>query len=425
MRARAGLVLLAAAALATSACTGASPSPTHAAKTVVPQRVSWTREATIPGIALSSVTTDPVTGATYAGGSLPASASSAYSGPLIKGGTRKPVLWERTPDGTWHEAPVRVTSFYGAQATLASMSSYRRLSVLGAVAGGAHANPRPSFFTGGTGGISEHEQNFYVWGGENAIGIVGVAAGPTGLLMVGQWAPDGHRASGALWTSADGRAYVRHDEIPGLGDSLGGRRTTAPLAASYAAGRFVVVGSVTDLTRPGLSIVPAVWLSDGRSVVQGSLPAAAGELGGPTDVSCAGTQCLAAGLLTVRGTQTLRVWRIAVTGDPASAAAGHELDLAGCPAPPPAPDPGSVTPRAPTVRVSAGTDGSGWVVASTSRSGVACRVSGSAARPVGVPGGCVPAAVEAVPGVAGRAPGAVLVCTGAAGAAGATAYRAG
>ncbi len=228
MGTRTGLALLAVAALATSACTGSGGSSTQhgSAKTVAPQRISWVRDATIPGITPGSVTTDPVTGMTYVGGSLPAAASSAYKGPLIQGGTRKPVLWARTPAGDWHEAPVTVTSFYGAQATLASMSAYQRLTALGAVAGGAHANPRPSFFAGGAGGIAEHEQNFYVWGGENAIGIVGVAAGPTSLLMVGQWAPDGHRASGALWTSADGRAYLRHDEIPGLGDSLGGKRTT-------------------------------------------------------------------------------------------------------------------------------------------------------------------------------------------------------
>ena len=85
---------------------------------------------------------------------------------------------------------------------------------LGAVAGGAHANPRPSFFVGGPGVIAEHEQPFDAWGGENAVGITGVAASPDRLLLVGQWAPDGHRASGALWTSADGRSYVRHDRSP-------------------------------------------------------------------------------------------------------------------------------------------------------------------------------------------------------------------
>jgi hypothetical protein len=421
MRGRAGLALLAVAVMATSACTGSSGTTSpRATGSTAPQRLSWIQDATIPGIAPGSVTTDPVTGETYLGGSLPAAASSAYKGPLIQGGTRKPVLWERSATGGWHEARITVTSFYGAQATLASMSSYQRLTALGAVAGGAHANPRPSFFTGGPGGISEHEQKFDTWGGENAIGIVGVAAGPSRLLMVGQWAPDGHRASGALWTSADGRTYVRHDRIPGLGDSLGGRRTTAPLAASYAAGRFVVVGSVTDLTKPGLSIVPAVWLSDGLSVIQGTLSAGAGELGGPTDVACDAppsgpVQCLAGGLLTVRGAQTLRAWRIAVSGAPASAVTGHELDVAGCLTPPPAPDPGSSTPRAATVRVSVGPDGSGWVVASTSRSGVACRISGTTARPVTLPAGCVPAAVEAVPVASGRPSVAALVCTGAAG----------
>ncbi len=82
-----------------------------------------------------------------------------------------------------------MTSFYGAQATLASLSAYGRVVGLGAVAGGAHANPRPSFFVGGPTAVAEREQNFYVYGGENAVGIVSVAAGPRTLLMVGQWAP--------------------------------------------------------------------------------------------------------------------------------------------------------------------------------------------------------------------------------------------
>src|SRR6185437_519515 len=124
---RLGPAVLAVAALVTAACTGSShPSGSaHATKPVAPQRVSWVKEMTIPDVLPSSVTTDRVSGTTYVGGSLPAAASSAYSGPLIKGGTRKPVLWERAAGGTWRETPVKVTSFYGAQATLASMSSYQ------------------------------------------------------------------------------------------------------------------------------------------------------------------------------------------------------------------------------------------------------------------------------------------------------------
>ncbi len=280
--------------------------------------------------------------------------------------------------------------------------------------------------------IAEHEQPFDTWGGEDAVGITGVAASPDRLLLVGQWAPDGHRASGALWTSADGRSYVRHDQIPGLGDSLGGKRTTAPSSASYAGGRFVVVGSVTDLTQPGLSIVPAVWLSDGLTVTAGTMASAKGELGGPTDVACGPVtntqpvECLAAGLLTVAGKQALRAWRIDVTGQPAGGAVGHELDLSACAAPPPAPDPGSSTPRPPTVRVSVGADGTGWVTASTSAGGVTCRISGGAAHPVTVPTGCVPVAAQAVsPSSPGSPTEAALICATAGGTGGVTTYRAG
>jgi hypothetical protein len=427
----AGAAFAAVTVLAAGACTGSSGADQRATPDR-PEQLTWTPEQTIPDVRPGGITTDPTTGLTYVGGSLPAGSTSSYSGPLIKGGTRKPVLWVRSADGTWAQARLKVTSFYGAQATLASLSAYRRVIGLGAVAGGAHANPRPSFFVGDSTTLAEHEQNFYVFGGENAVGIVSVAAGPQALLMVGQWAPDGHRASGALWTAADGLVFVRHDEIPGLGDSLGGQRTTSPQAAAAIGERFVVVGSVTDLSKPTLSIEPAVWLSgDGTSVTAGSLTPTAGHLGGPSAVACAakpelagggataGT-CLTAGLLTVSGKEHLAAWRI----DVADTAKGQPLDVSGCPSPAPAPDAGESTARPPRVRVSIGPDGRGWIVAATSRAGIACRVDGGTVRPVTVPAGCIPLAVQA-PGQSSTAgdaqPGQpVLVC---ADAVGVTTYR--
>jgi hypothetical protein len=401
------MVLLSAA----SSCTGSSGG-SHTGRTSKPVAMAWTLEQTIPDLRPGGVTTDPTTGTTYVGGSLPASAKSTYSGPLIKGGTRKPVLWSRDSHGAWHEVPLAVTSFYGAQATFASLSAYGRLVALGAVAGGAHANPRPSFFVGDAARLAEREQNFYVYGGENAVGIVSVAAGPRTLLMVGQWAPDGHRASGALWTSADGVRYVRHDEIPGLGDSGGGQVTTSPQAAAAVGDRFVVVGSVTDLTKPTLSVAPAVWTSDGTSVTAGSLPSPGGGFGGPTAIACAPatSRCLAAGPVTANGRATMAAWRVDATGTPT----GRPLDLSGCPMPDPAPDPGESTARPPRIRVSVDDAGNGWLVAATSRAGVACRVRGTTVTPVTVPTGCVPIAVQAVADRAG------LVC---ANARGVTTYR--
>jgi hypothetical protein len=412
-------------ALATSlaACSGSRGDDRHRGQPVTPVTVSWTAEQAIPGIRPGGIATDPTTGATYIGGSLAASAQSTYSGPLIKGGTRKPVLWARDPHGVWHEVALKVTSFYGAQATFASLSAYGRLVALGAVAGGAHANPRPSFFVGDAAQMVEREQSFSLYGGENAVGIVGVAAGPHTLLMVGQWAPDGHRASGALWTSPDGVRYVRHDEIPGLGDSAGGQITTSPQAAAAIGDRFVVVGSVTDLTKPALSVAPAVWTSDGTSVVAGSLPSPGGGYGGPTAIACAQPtgRCLAAGPLTARGVATMAAWRIGATGT----ATGLPLDLSACRAPDPAPDPGETTSRPARIRLAVDAKGDGWLVASTSRAGVACRVSGTKVRPVTVPSGCIPVAVQAPLGIdgtdaTGAAGRAELVC---ASARGVTTYR--
>jgi hypothetical protein len=407
--------------LGAAACTGSSGEDrSHVDRTVKPEPVRWTAERTIAGVQPGGVTTDPVTGTTYVGGSVPAAAASSYSGPLIKGGTRKPVLWARSADGSWHEVALRVRSFYGAQATLASVSADGRLVGLGAVAGGAHANPRPSFFVGDARRVAEREQNFYVYGGENAVGIVSVAAGSRTLLMVGQWAPDGHRASGALWTSPDGTTYVRHDEIPGLGDSADGQRTTSPQAAAAVGDRFVVVGSVTDLTKAALSIVPAVWTSDGTSVELGSLPALAGQLGGPTAIACAtpkpasGT-CLTAGLVTQQGHDVLAAWTVDVGSNPTGPAHGTSVDVRGCPTPAPAPDLGQSVARPPRVRVSVDGAGSGWIVAATSRSGVACHVTHGAARPVTLPAACTPVAVQAPPGAESATNRPELVCADARG----------
>lgn len=410
-------VAAAALLLVVAACTSSSGSnhggTDHRATTEV---LSWTPEQRVDGLQPGGIATDLVDGTTYVGGSLPADATSSYSGPLIQGGTRKPSLWARPAGGTWHEVPLTVTSFYGAQATLASIGANGRVNALGAVAGGAHANPRPSFFVGDASRVVEREQNFYVYGGENAVGIVSVAAGPHLFLMVGQWAPDGHRASGALWTSADGVRYVRHDEIPGLGDSADGQRTTSPQAAAPVGDRFVVVGSITDLSKAQLSIVPAVWTSTGTQVDLGTLPARAGQLGGPSTVACAASsgsagRCLTAGLVAGGGGEVLVAWTIAV-GD---TAVGAPVDLGGCAAPAPAPDPGESVARPARVRVSIGQDGDGWIVASTGRAGVACRVTHGAAHPVSVPAGCVPVAVQAPAGPDAATARPVLVCTTAAG----------
>jgi hypothetical protein len=389
-------------ALTLTACTGSAPAkprPTPSATTA--PAVSWRPDQTIAGLLPTAVTTDPKTGFVYVGGATKAGRTASYSGPLIKGGALQPALWLRRSDGSWHLGHLKVTSFYGAQATLSSVAADLTVVALGAVAGGAHANPRPSFFRGAQAHLTEEEQNFYVWGGENAVGIVSMAISDAERpLMVGQWAPDGHRASGALWTSGYSDTYVRHDAIPGLADSKGGKRTTSPLAAAGAAGGYAIVGSVTDLTKPGLSIVPAVWTSaDGTAVTLGTLPAPPGTFGGPTDIACRDRRtindpslpgtCITAGLLTAGGVPRLAAWRVVV----GPTATGQLIDTRACEPPPAAPDPGAEAARAPTVRVSLDRSGTGWVVASTSRAGVVCRVVGLVARPVATPPGCTPIAV--------------------------------
>jgi hypothetical protein len=219
--------------------------------------------------------------------------------------------------------------------------------------------------------------------------------------------------------------YVRHDAIPGLADSLDGQRTTSPQAAVSLGDRFLVVGSITDLTKPTLSVEPAAWTTDGSSVTTDALPAPGGQLGGPTALACARPEhglpgapksvgsCVAAGLLTAQGRDVLAAWTIGVLDRTIES---RPIDVSACRPPAAAPDPGESTPRPPRVRVSIGL-GASWIVVATSAAGVACRVDGQTAVPVALPTGCVPVAVQAPqsPGGTGS-----LIC---ADAEGVTTYR--
>jgi hypothetical protein len=133
---------------------------------------------------------------------------------------------------------------------------------------------------------------------------------------------------------------------------------------------------------------------------------------------------VAAGLLTSQGHDVLAAWTISVQDQVVTSRA---IDVSECRPPAAAPDVGETTPRPPRVRVSSAVGGPSWIVASTSTAGVACRVdstsagSGAApvARPVTLPTGCVPVAVQAHLPEAGPA---TLLC---ADAFGVTTYRQG
>ncbi len=425
---RTALVALAAPAallaLLAAGCTGSSERRAAPRPSPRPEPLTWTAERVLPGVRPGGITTDPTSGLVYVGGSTPAVRSPAYDGPIYAEVKRRPVLWQRDLGGRWRETHLHVTSFYGAQATLSSVSAAGRVMALGTAIGGAHANPRPSFFTGAAGGLSEHTQAFEVYGGPNALAITAAGAGAREFVMVGQWAPDRHQASGAVWTSPDGESFVRHDAIPGFGDSADGRRTTSPFAVSTLDGAFVIVGSTLSIGGGDLTIDPGLWLSaDGTRVRAGTMGRPAGTSGGPTALACQGSAtssqpvgtagpgaagCLAAGMVQSAGASRLAAWRVSAH----PAATGSLVDVRGCPTPPPAPQLGSAAPgpREATVRVAIGPDGSGWLVASTGSAGVACQVVGQVARRVTVPAGCLPVGV-----LAPRAGSAVLVCADATG----------
>lgn len=220
--------------------------------------------------------------------------------------------------GAWSNGaavPLFPATGYGRQAELTQpAASGERLLALGSAFGGAHANPRPTIWTGTAAGLTEHEQPVELLGGERAVTTSGTAVSPAGYLLTGQW---DHRAGGvgaAAWASGDGVSWTLSED-PALLST--GVEQTRLLSAAGGGPGFVAVGDV----RSGPTVRPAAWTSaDGAAWTRVALPlpaasASASASASAWRVSCAVADC------TVVGTtaeQRLACW----TGPPWTAFAG-------------------------------------------------------------------------------------------------------
>ncbi|WP_326569751.1 hypothetical protein VSH64_01460 [Amycolatopsis rhabdoformis] len=211
---------------------------------------------------------------------------------------RAPAAWVEGP--SWTPVPLRPATGYGRQAELTlPAAAGSRLLALGSAFGGAHANPRPTIWTGTVaGGLTEHEQPVELLGGERAVTTSGAAASASGFVLTGQW---DHRTGGvgaAAWTSVDGVAWTLAEDPALLSTSEGQTRL---LAATGGGPGFVAAGDV----RSGLLVRPAVWTSaDGSAWTRVDLPSPAASAT-VWRVTCAAADCTAVG---TTGEQRLACW---------------------------------------------------------------------------------------------------------------------
>ncbi|WIX78392.1 hypothetical protein QRX50_44755 [Amycolatopsis carbonis] len=208
---------------------------------------------------------------------------------------RAPAAWL---NGT--AVPLFPATGYGRQAELTlPAASGARLLALGSAYGGAHANPRPTIWTGSvTDGLTEHAQPVELLGGERAVTTSGSAAGPAEFVLTGQW---DHRSGGvgaAVWTSADGASWALRED-PALLSTAS--EQTRVLAAAFDGQDYVAVGDA----RSGLSVRPMAWTSaDGSAWTRVSLPSPA-DSASAWRVTCSGSACDAVGVTTE---QRLACW---------------------------------------------------------------------------------------------------------------------
>jgi len=212
---------------------------------------------------------------------------------LVTGGQGGgPAAW--TGD-TW--TPVRFEplagSYYGPRQVIGSVAcADGRIAMVGAVPGGAHGNPRVSTWRStGSGSMAENAAPFETYGGDEAVDVGRIAAGPGGFAIAGD-----RVSGGAGWFSADGVTYT-------LREIRGGGPTVARDAVALADGRWLIVGGAGVKGRADQRA--AAWITrDGRAWEAADPPVAPGY----NEVQRAvrqGDDVVAAGM---RGT-AFAVWR--------------------------------------------------------------------------------------------------------------------
>ncbi|MFC7535510.1 hypothetical protein [Actinoplanes sp. GCM10030250] len=159
------------------------------------------------------------------------------------GGTR-PAAWTSKDAVTWE--PVRFaplpTSQYGPLNVISAVAcAGGRVVMLGSAPGGAHGNLRiSSWHRLPDGRMAENPAPFETFGGDTAVDVAHLAAGPGGFAIAG------NRSTGAAaWLSPDGTEFTLFEDAPGLATGAG-PRTVARDVVQLLDGRWMVVGGRGD-----------------------------------------------------------------------------------------------------------------------------------------------------------------------------------
>jgi hypothetical protein len=166
-----------------------------------------------------------------------------------------PAAWSTADARTWTALPLTPATGYGRQAELTmAAADGARVSAWGQAFGGAHSNPRPTLWNGTAAQLTEHEQSFILFGGEDAIATVAEAASAGTFLLAGAWDGASGRYGAAVWTSPDGEHWTRSADAPGLASGPG--EQTFARGAAAGPGGFLLLGS-TQLAAGGT--LPLAW----------------------------------------------------------------------------------------------------------------------------------------------------------------------
>jgi hypothetical protein len=247
-----GLALVLAAA-----CTAPAPPPVP-----MPASLAWT-EATLPmppGTPgrLAVLDAADCDGIWYVVG-----------GVLGAGDATRPAAWTSADGRTWRTVTFMPLpgSYYGPEDLIYSVAcAGGRVAGIGARSGGAHGNPRVSTWrTLADGRFAEVSAAFETYGGDSAVNVARLAAGPSGFVIAG------NRTSGAaVWLSRDGASFRLFEGAPGLASDAN-HRTAASDAVAGTGGQWVIVGG--SAATGSADQEPAMWVTrDGSRFTRVDVP---------------------------------------------------------------------------------------------------------------------------------------------------------
>ncbi len=160
-------------------------------------------------------------------------------------GSRRVAFWSApAAGGAWQPAATSTVSGDGPEDTISGLARMGPTSVaFGSRPSPIHGIPRPSPWVAGpaAGPWQEVPVLRELFGGENVVGLGGLAGGPHGFTIAGTWVNPSNRAVATVWRSPDGRHWQRNDTDPALGGTRG--EYTSAVAVADAASGLAVVGS--------------------------------------------------------------------------------------------------------------------------------------------------------------------------------------